>query len=219
MATSSVAAGRTEWPQEITARIRRVVSARVNDPMSQEDLVQETVARLLERGLDPTSENFGAYAAAAARNVVISQARTSAARGRNSHRLLDPSPPERPDERAVRNEERRTIVTALARMPQADRDAMFAHDVFEINIASLARTLKSSPGSVSVRLARARAKLRVEYLVASRRDDPPRASCRRVLTALSARDRRRQIALDAAGHVAECDYCAGQKIALTKPFN
>ena len=214
LAPSTTGGPRLEWPEGITALIRRVVTARVNDPAMREDLIQETITRLLEKGPDIPSDGLAGYAVVTARNLVISEARTNDVSRRNLHRLLDASSPEAPDERVLRNEERQAIVTALAQMSPADCHAIVAHEVFEVNTASLARTLQSTPGGVAVRLALARAKMRVEYLVALERDEPPSESCRRVLTALSARDRRRQAALDAAGHVAECDYCAGKKTAL-----
>ena len=206
---------RPEWPREITALIRRVVAARVNDPALQEDLIQETITRLLEKGPNVPLDRLAGYAAVTARNLVISHARANAVGRRHSHRLFDPSSPERPDERALRNEESEAIATALGRMSPVDRDTVMAHEVFEVDTASLARVLRTTPGGVAIRLARARAKMRVEYLVALRRDAPPSESCRRILTAFSGRDRRRQLALDAAGHVAECTYCAGQKLALS----
>jgi RNA polymerase sigma factor (sigma-70 family) len=186
----------------------------VNNPTSREDLIQEALTRILEKGPLHSTDALIGYAAATARNLVITQARTNDVRRRNLHRLLDASSPERPDDRLVRNEEIQAIATALARMPQADRGAMVAHEVFKVDTQSLARTSKCTPGALAVRLARARARMRVEYLVALRKDGPPSESCRRVLTALSGRDRRRQLKLDAIGHVAECDYCAGQRSAL-----
>lgn len=215
LATSGKLRDRSEWPAGVTAVIRRVVRTRVNDPATREDLVQETIARLLEKGPNLPTEGLARYAAVTARNLVISQARTNDVRSRNSHRLLDPSAPESPDDRVLRTEEREAITTALGRISPADRDAVVDHEIFETDMASLARRLNSTPGGAAVRLARARAKLRVEYLVALRREEPPSESCRRVLTAFSGRDRRRQRALGAGEHVSECEYCARQKLALS----
>ncbi|WP_220794661.1 ATP-binding protein, partial [Nocardioides pelophilus] len=57
------------------------------------------------------------------------------------------------------------------------------------------------------RLHRLRARLRVEYLLADE-SEPPTERCRPVLLAFSARDRRRQRAVDSDGHRLECDFCA-----------
>ncbi len=204
-----------EWPEEATAVIRRVVAARVTDPTTRDDLVQDTVLRLLERAPHLTGNELVSYAAVTARNVVISQARLDQRHRRNGHRLLDRSTPERPEERALRNEEIQALSTALSQMSQGDRDAVVAHEVFGVDTASLARTLEATPGAIAVRLARARAKLRLEYLIALVRETPPTVPCRRVLAALSHRDRARQAALDATGHLAQCDYCRRMTAALS----
>jgi hypothetical protein len=59
------------------------------------------------------------------------------------------------------------------------------------------------------------ARLRLDYLLALRRVDRlPTARCRPVLLALSAGDRRRQLALDAGGHLMQCPTCA----SLSRPL-
>lgn len=63
-------------------------------------------------------------------------------------------------------------------------------------------------------LSRARAKLRVEYLLALEGVEPPTSRCRPVLLSLSAGDRRRQRELDTGGHLLECGYCA----AVSQPL-
>jgi hypothetical protein len=59
-----------------------------------------------------------------------------------------------------------------------------------------------------MRLARARANLRLEFLLTFRRLSLPTPECRPVLLALAARDRRREVQLDAVGHVEMCPTCA-----------
>jgi hypothetical protein len=59
-----------------------------------------------------------------------------------------------------------------------------------------------------MRLARARANLRLEFLLTFRRLSLPTPECRPVLLALAARDPRRKAQLDAAGHVEMCPTCA-----------
>jgi serine/threonine-protein kinase RsbT len=65
-----------------------------------------------------------------------------------------------------------------------------------------------SAGAVAAQLNRARARLRVEYLLALEDAEPPTDRCRPVLLALSLGDRRRQREVDAARHLLECDLCA-----------
>ena len=66
----------------------------------------------------------------------------------------------------------------------------------------------STPRAVAARLNRARASLRVEYLLAAEGIEPPTDRCRPVLRALSSGDRRRQRDLDADGHLLGCTTCA-----------
>jgi hypothetical protein len=61
---------------------------------------------------------------------------------------------------------------------------------------------------VAARLSRARARLRVEHLLALRRADLPTPRCRPVLDALSLGDRSRQRSTGAAEHLLECAACA-----------
>jgi hypothetical protein len=84
-----------------------------------------------------------------------------------------------------------------------------------VDTATLAEARRSTPGAVGTQLARARARLRLDYLLALRRiDELPTARCRPVLLALSAGDRRRQLALDAGGHLMQCPTCA----SLSRPL-
>jgi anti-sigma regulatory factor (Ser/Thr protein kinase) len=73
---------------------------------------------------------------------------------------------------------------------------------------SLAAELGSTAGAVAAQLNRTRARLRVEYLLAIARAEPPTDRCRPVLLALSAGDRRRQREADADRHLLECEVCA-----------
>jgi serine/threonine-protein kinase RsbT len=61
---------------------------------------------------------------------------------------------------------------------------------------------------VAAQLNRTRARLRVEYLLAIERVEPPTEWCRPVLLAISGGDRRRQREVDAARHLLECALCA-----------
>jgi hypothetical protein len=67
-----------------------------------------------------------------------------------------------------------------------------------------------------VRIARIRAKLRLEYLLAFRHVDLPSEQCRRVLLAISAGDTRRQRALQAGQHLLYCTTCATLSEPLSK---
>jgi RNA polymerase sigma factor (sigma-70 family) len=193
---------------ELAPLLRRVIAARVRDGQVVDDLVQETLTRVMSarRRLEPRT--LAPYAVVTARNLVRSLA-TSEDRGRrHAHRLIDLREPMLPEEETLRREERQAITTALARLPEQDQQALVAHEVEGMDTAALAASRDSTPGAVAAQLSRARAKLRVEYLLELEQDEPPTARCRPVLLALSAGDRRRQRDLDAGGHLLACAWCA-----------
>jgi RNA polymerase sigma factor (sigma-70 family) len=196
--------------------IRRVVAARVRDPQVVDDLVQETFARLLQAGPRLDNGALAPFAVVLARNVAVSFVRGRSTEARHLHRLIDLAEPDRPEERALRQEEARAVAEGLAGLPTRDRSALVANEVEGADTATLAAELGSTPGAVAAQLARARAKLRVNYLLAIRGVDLPTDRCRSVLNALSAGDRRRQRALDAGGHLLDCEVCASLSEPLTE---
>ena len=200
----------------LTPLIRRVVAARARDPQVVEDLVQETFARLLQARPRLDDDALAPFAVVLARNVAVSFVRGRHTEKRHLHRLVDLREPDRPEERVVQQEEARAVAEGLARLPARDRSALVANEVEGANTDALAAELGSTPGAVAAQLARARAKLRVNYLLSIRGVDLPTDRCRSVLNALSAGDRRRQRALDAGGHLLDCEVCAGLSDPLTE---
>ena len=184
---------------ELTPLIRRTIRARVHDPNTADDLVQETLVRVIEARPRLTEGALASYAVVTSRNLVHSLARSDDRDRRHAHRVVDLNEPERPEDETLRREEQRAVATALARLSAPEREAMVAHEVMGRGNVAIAHDVDSTPGAVAVRLARARAKLRVDYVVALRRAELPTAECRRVLIALSAGDQRRQRTLDAIG--------------------
>jgi RNA polymerase sigma factor (sigma-70 family) len=193
---------------ELAPLLRRVIGARVHDRQVVEDLVQETLTRVMaaRRRLEPRT--LAPYAVVTARNLTRSLATSEDRSRRHAHRLIDLREPVLPEEEALRREESRAITTALGQLPQQDREALVAHEVEGMDTATLARRRDSTPGAVAAQLSRARARLRVEYLLELEQAEPPTARCRPVLLALSAGDRRRQRDLDAGGHLLACAWCA-----------
>jgi RNA polymerase sigma factor (sigma-70 family) len=200
----------------LTPLIRRVVAARVRDPQVVDDLVQETFARLLQARPRLDDAALAPFAVVLARNVAVSYVRGRHTEKRHLHRLVDLREPDRPEERALQQEEARAVAEGLARLPARDRTALVANEVEGANTAALAAEFGSTPGAVAAQLARARAKLRVNYLLAIRGVDLPTDRCQPVLNALSAGDRRRQRTLDAGGHLLDCEVCAGLSDPLTE---
>jgi RNA polymerase sigma factor (sigma-70 family) len=193
---------------EIEKVVRRVVGARIRDPDTVDDLVQETLTRLVETQARLEDGALLPYAVVTARNLVSSLGRTEERRRRHAARLIDLRTPDQPEEEMLRQEEGRAVKAALDRLGTQDRRAVVAFELEDVDTATLAEQMEWTRGGAAVRLSRARAKLRVEYLLAMRREEPPTDRCRPVLAALSAGDRRRQAMLDAGRHLIECRFCA-----------
>jgi serine/threonine-protein kinase RsbT len=188
--------------------VRRIVAARVQDGPTAEDLVQETLVRVLAAAPRIEPGMLEPYAIVTARNVVASLWRERDRHRRNQHRVVDLLPAETHDEGLVAREEQSAVVQALARLSERERDTLLAHEVSGQGTRSLADELGSTAGAVAAQLNRTRARLRVEYLLALDQAEPPTERCRPVLLALSSGDRRRQREVDAARHLLECDLCA-----------
>jgi serine/threonine-protein kinase RsbT len=204
-------AAESEKPDEVehlAPLVRRVVAARVAEPYAVEDLVQETLTRILavQHRLDGSA--LAPYAVVTARNLTNTLWRARDRERRHKHRLVDTRAPRRPDEAVVGQEEARAVAAALSRLSAREREALVAHEVEGRDTRSLADELGCTPGTVATRLHRARARLRVEYLIEMERAEPPTNRCRRILVALSSGDQRRQQELDAGQHLLECDYCS-----------
>jgi RNA polymerase sigma factor (sigma-70 family) len=199
---------------ELEPLLRRVVGARVRDPDAVDDLVQEALTRVIAVRGRLDDEAVTPYAIVTARNLVTSMAREAERLRHHQPRLVDPSEPERPEDAALRREEADAVEVALAGLPDHERETVVAHEVEGVDTATLAEARRSTPGAVGVQLARTRARLRLDYLLALRRVELPTPRCRPVLLALSAGDRRRQLALDAGGHLMQCPTCA----SLSRPL-
>jgi RNA polymerase sigma factor (sigma-70 family) len=194
--------------------LRRIAEARVRDPDTVEDVVQETVKRVIEVQDRLAPGALSSYAVVTLRNLMLSLERQSEVHARHAHRLIEPREPERPDEVAMKEEERQAVAAALTRLPFRDREALIAHEVTGTSTAALARQFGSTPGAVAVRLARTRARVRLEYVLSLRGIELPTARCRPVLLALSSGDKRRQVATDASNHLLHCPTCA----SLSQPL-
>jgi len=188
--------------------VRRVIGARVQDGPTAEDLVQETLVRVLAAVPRVEPGMLESYAIVTARNVVASLWRERDRHRRNQHRVVDLLPEETLDDGLVAREEHSAVAQALARLSERERATLLAHEVAGQDTRSLAGELGSTAGAVAAQLNRTRARLRVEYLLALEQTDPPTDRCRPVLLALSSGDRRRQREVDAGRHLLECDVCA-----------
>ena len=114
---------------ELEPLLRRVVGARVRDPDTVDDLVQEALARVIAVRERLDDEAVAPYAIVTARNLVTSLAREEERGRRHRPRLVDPSEPERPEDAALRNEEAAAVEAALAGLPDHEREVVVAHEV------------------------------------------------------------------------------------------
>ena len=188
--------------------VRRIVRARVADHDTADDMVQETLVRVLAAAGRVEPGMLEPYAIVTARNVVTSMWQERDRHRRNQHRVVDLRAPEDPGADLLAREEHTAIADALQRLSERERQTLLAHEVSGQDTSSLAAELRSTAGAVAAQLNRTRARLRVEYLLALERTEPPTDRCRPVLLALSSGDRRRQREVDAGRHLLECDTCA-----------
>ena len=195
---------------ELVPMVRKIVGSRIRDPHVVDDLVQETIARVLAARSRVESDTLAPYAAVTARNLVASYAKRNDRARSNLHLLAEPEHDvsEPPGAGLLREEESSLVAAALARLPEAERDLLVAHEVDHQDTRTLADRRDSTPGAVAAQLGRARAKLRVEYLLVQEQLEPTGDQCRPVLRAISAADRRRQRELGAGAHVLGCDCCS-----------
>jgi RNA polymerase sigma factor (sigma-70 family) len=193
---------------ELVPVVRRVVAARIREPDVVEDLVQETLARVVASRDRVQGADLAPYAVVTARNLVASHAERNDRARRNAHRLVDVDLPEGPGDGLLRQEDRSAMQAALAQLSEPERDVLVAHEIHGRTTAALAEDRATTPGAVAAQLARVRAKLRVEYLLVHEQVEPPTDQCRAVLRAISARDRRRERELDANGHLLSCGPCS-----------
>ena len=193
---------------EVEAVVRRVIAARVRDPSNADDLVQDTMARLLQTRSELSEGALVGYAVASARNSVVSHQRRQQRRERLEPKVVEPDMPVDPEAAVIASEEQQAIRDALHTLDVDERRWLVAHEVEQVPIADLADQAGATPVALAARLSRARARLRVEYLLALRRVRLPTPECKPVLLALSSGDRRRQEALGVGSHLVSCRPCA-----------
>ncbi|HST65579.1 MAG TPA: sigma-70 family RNA polymerase sigma factor [Mycobacteriales bacterium] len=198
---------------ELLPVVRRVVAARIRDRHLVDDLVQETLARMMVARTRIEPDALVPYAIVTARNLIASHVQAADRDRRKAHLVVDLSPEPPPEDGLLREERRSIVGEALQRLPRKEQELLVAHEVEGTDTATLAAGAGSTPGAIAAQLSRSRAKLRVEVLLAQA-DEPPTDRCRPVLLALSGGERRRQQQLDVGGHLLECDFCAELSPAL-----
>lgn len=193
---------------DLLPMLRRIVAAKIGEHPAAEDLVQETLVRVLAAQDRIEAGMARAYAIATVRNLMATMWREEDRHQRNRHRVHDPGEPERADELVVASAESAAMAKAVQRLDDRERRLLLAHEVEGEPTSSLAGDAGSTSGAIAAQLKRTRARLRVEYLLALDQVEPPTDRCRPVLLSLSSADRRRQRELDAARHLLECGLCS-----------
>src|SRR6478609_2966610 len=123
--------------------VRRVVAARISDPATRDDIVQETLARVMASRSRVEHESLVPYAITTARNLIASLVQREQRARRNAHLFAEA------DGQEPRHEDEGT------------------------DTATLAASRGSTPGAIAAQLGRTRSRLRVEYLVAQSGAEPP----------------------------------------------
>lgn len=193
--------------------LRRFVASRVEQAHEVDDVVQETVSRVLTNRDRLEESTLIAYAIAVAKNLIASGHRDADMARRHAHRVIDLREPDRPEELVLAAEEQAALHAALAGLPAHQRELLLSH-VHDGQSLTAAGGSGRSAGGAAAQLARTRARLRLDYVLALRAVDLPSARCRPVLLTLSAGDRRRQVALRAGEHLLTCATCA----SLSEPL-
>ena len=146
----NMAAAQTPDEQSITELlplVRRVVAAKVRDSQLVDDLVQETLLRVMAARSRVEADTLAPYATVTARNLVASLARSDDRARRMAHLLADDDHAERPEDEVIRQEQKAAMKAALARLNPAEREMLLAHEVHGQDTATLAAGRRLHPGS------------------------------------------------------------------------
>jgi RNA polymerase sigma-70 factor, ECF subfamily len=141
---------------EVLPRLYRAARAWTRSREEAEDLVQETIARVLARPRLLRGQDELAYLLRALRNTLISQSRAASSRPVTVPLIEEASPGARAGEDPAEAAEIREVYAAISDLPDEFRDALVAIDVAGLSYGEAARALKVAEGTVTSRLFRAR---------------------------------------------------------------
>jgi len=202
-----------------------------------EDTMQETLLRAAQQ-----LPNFGSAEALAVWLYKVARSRCLMSRRRSKfapqrHLSLEEVLPDRtalealtskprdggPEQQLLRAENREELQQAVLRIPPLYRIVLVLHDIEELSPGEIARVTGLRPGTIRVRLHRARAFLRNELAqrrarhrrVASVR--PPSRRCRKIFAALSAYldcELDPALCTELEAHLDSCKPCVGYLASL-----
>src|SRR6476620_3679834 len=105
--------------------VRRVVAARISDPATRDDIVQETLTRVMASRSRVDHESLVPYAIATARNLIASLVQREQRARRNAHLLVESHDPEpRPEDELLRRERANHVGAAMSRLSVAEQDIL-----------------------------------------------------------------------------------------------
>ncbi|MFZ4518448.1 MAG: RNA polymerase sigma factor [Microthrixaceae bacterium] len=146
-------------------RLRAVCRRVCRDPHEAEDALQDALVAIT-RGLAGFrgGSSFTTWASRIATNRCLDELRRHRRRPEpvepDGPRLVRPTAEGAgPDASAVRAEDRRLVIEALAQLPPEQRDVVVLRDVLDLDYAGIAEELGLPIGTVRSRLARGRARL------------------------------------------------------------
>ncbi len=178
------------------------------DVQDRDDIVQETLIRLLRVRGRLDDEVVGSYSFVTARNIVVSRRRSETTAERRLPELVDLVQGESGEEYVERREREVALLAALEGLDAADRDVLVSHELHGESTVSIGERHGKRPSAVVMQLARLRARVRLDYLLSLRNVTLVSSRCRAVLLAISAGDVRRQRESSAAEHLMTCPGCA-----------
>ena len=192
--------------QELAAIIKRMALARGLNHDASDDVAQETLSRLLTAGDRIAPDARRPFALTIAGNLIADDYRRDQRDRNHRHRLIERDE-DGPESGYLAAEQAAAVRAALDSLPFSDRQLLVDHAEGR-NTRDLAEASRSTPSAIAARLARTRARLRLDYLLALRRVNLPTDACRRVLLAISGADQRRLKASGAAAHLGGCQTCS-----------
>jgi RNA polymerase sigma-70 factor (ECF subfamily) len=144
-------------------RLLRTASALCDSRENAEDLVQDTVARILARPRWLRRGRESAYLTQALRNTFVTNMRTAERRPRAIATLEEFDPADcrtdaRPEEAVITAQ----VFPAIARLPESFRLALVAVDIAGLSYGEAARVLGAPEATITTRLYRARQRVASE---------------------------------------------------------
>lgn len=194
--------------------VERQVQERVSDPDLAPDVVQEVLLRVWQARDRLRPDTAERYARKVAHHEISRLLGRFEREQASLHRLVGPVAAPSPLEHVLQDEEHAAADRAVGRLSAQDRHLLQRHYLHDGHLQDSSTPDGRAGGAQASRLAAVRARTRVSFLLALRRQDDPSPRCRAVLEALSAGDRRRLSRVRADQHLASCRSCAQAAPAL-----